>query len=267
MNDILFKRLAEYYGMKYKKTGEKFQIFDEESILHIDPVKNECYVQEHINIDGPIDEFDVITSINSYAIFGENKPNDEIVLILDTSSLPVNKVVSISKINGFKMSWLPRSLAESNIGIRHVIPYCCVMNTAGQILVYDREGSEKRLHGQKSIGYGGHINPIDMEDVEITTDDIIVKCMERELEEELGIQIDRTLIKFIYFYQSDKTEVDKVHSCISAIVTLLEPVDIALAGQNGTWTEVMDINIKDLENWSKILYREIRKDLLAPEEE
>ena len=44
--------------------------------------------------------------------------------------------------------------------LKQLISYCLLENEKGEILVYERlsGGGEERLHGQSSIGVGGHMN-------------------------------------------------------------------------------------------------------------
>ncbi|WP_442246660.1 Y-family DNA polymerase, partial [Staphylococcus aureus] len=51
---------------------------------------------------------------------------------------------------------------EEDPSYKHLISYCLLENEHGEILVYERlyGGGEARLHGQSSIGVGGHMNDV-----------------------------------------------------------------------------------------------------------
>ena len=60
------------------------------------------------------------------------------------------------------MSFMPRSAAETNPDYKQLIPYV-IMSYGGKYLNYVRgkRAGEKRLVGNRSMGIGGHVNPID----------------------------------------------------------------------------------------------------------
>ena len=51
---------------------------------------------------------------------------------------------------------------EEDPSYKQLISYCLLENENGEILVYERlsGGGEQRLHGQSSIGVGGHMNDV-----------------------------------------------------------------------------------------------------------
>ena len=59
-------------------------------------------------------------------------------------------------------SYLPRRLAENDPSYKQLIPYV-VLKHREQVFHYTRgqETNEKRLRALRSIGIGGHINPVD----------------------------------------------------------------------------------------------------------
>ena len=60
--------------------------------------------------------------------------------------------------------FMPRSLAEKDPSFKQLIPYV-IMACDGKYLTYVRgkRAGETRLVGNRSIGIGGHINPVDNE--------------------------------------------------------------------------------------------------------
>jgi len=79
--------------------------------------------------------------------------------------------------------FVERREAERHPAWKQSIPYC-IVRWEGQILVMERlrAQSESRLHGKRSIGVGGHVNPVDRE---AQGDDLLLSCAVRELHEEL----------------------------------------------------------------------------------
>lgn len=87
-------------------------------------------------------------------------------------------------------AWLPRPQAEEDPAWKQPIPYLMVRDAEGRVAVYRRAGTEARLHGQWSVGIGGHVEPADARaspgageilDVGAT----LRACARRELAEEL----------------------------------------------------------------------------------
>jgi len=80
------------------------------------------------------------------------------------------------------LSFQPRPDMETDPTWLQLIPYM-VLQHDGEVFHYTRgkSGGEKRLHALKSIGIGGHINPVDSH-----SDDPYRAGMMRELEEEVA---------------------------------------------------------------------------------
>jgi predicted NUDIX family phosphoesterase len=148
-----------------------------------------------------------------------------------------------------------REEAENNENLKQIIPYVLI-KLDNKILLYKRlsGGGENRLHDKYSIGIGGHINKIDVTDL----NDILMECVLREVNEELsGVKI--VGINYLGIVNLNETPVDRVHTgiVIEANVELSsifsnEPESIELCGFY-TWEELkqMDVNF---EGWaSKII--------------
>lgn len=120
------------------------------------------------------------------------------------------EVVARMQERGF---FVERRHAERDWTMKQVIPYCVVVR-GGQVLRTRRlpKGGESRLHGKRSIGIGGHLNPVDAPDV-------LGAGLRRELEEEL--EIDGTwTARTVGLLNDDTTEVGAVH------VGLVHVVDV-----------------------------------------
>lgn len=107
-------------------------------------------------------------------------------------------------VNQMNYALLPRDFADNKspealtLGyiFGQILSYVVVKNKKGQILTYQRKGKEEGLLGKWSIGVGGHISQQDFFTLinETHSDypalmDLIMRGTERELEEELGIDV------------------------------------------------------------------------------
>jgi predicted NUDIX family phosphoesterase len=120
--------------------------------------------------------------------------------------------------------FIPRTQAEKNPDYKQLIPY--VIMTCGQkylTYVRGRRGGEARLIGNRSIGIGGHINPVD--DMPLfNTDfyDAYLTAVKREVAEEVTVETTHT-DRIIALLNDDSTEVGKVHLGIVHYWTLDAP--------------------------------------------
>lgn len=135
--------------------------------------------------------------------YGEEKvlvvPKDKIPL-WEGIIPPSIEVLDILRKNS---SFILRNKAEGNPDLKQIIPYCVLMHTdeAGITRLFyaqRRNNADRELGGKWTIGMGGHINPEDSSfvklintKVEVRNLDIhhdfdvtILKCIERELQEE-----------------------------------------------------------------------------------
>lgn len=148
--------------------------------------------------------------------------------------------------------WHEKDAAEHDEDLRQVIPYMIIMSPQGRILAYERSGSEGRLHGKWSIGFGGHIEEADR--------DFYTGTM-RELKEELGLRDEA-------FFESDqlddyilcyKTPVDRVHMGVPFLLTVDEdepsPSSEIPEPHWKTVDELTDLSLEGrLEDWSEIAF-------------
>ena len=86
-------------------------------------------------------------------------------------------------------------------------------NEKNEILVYKRlsGGGESRLHGQSSIGVGGHMNDVIGAN---SVNEVLRVNAQRELEEEVGLlESNSQNLEYIGFINDDTNDVGKVHRC------------------------------------------------------
>jgi predicted NUDIX family phosphoesterase len=111
------------------------------------------------------------------------------------------------------LRFMPRPQAEKNPSYKQLIPYV-IINCNGKYLTYvrGRRAGETRLVGNRSIGIGGHINPIDNEIPLFDTDyrGLYNNAVEREVAEEVSIESGHT-DSIVALLNDDTTEVGSVH--------------------------------------------------------
>lgn len=81
------------------------------------------------------------------------------------------------------IEWIERKEAETNYSYKQIIPYVILRRQDGKVACYKRHGTEKRLHGLYSCGFGGHIEQCDSGGSVLET---VKNGMLRELSEEVS---------------------------------------------------------------------------------
>lgn len=118
--------------------------------------------------------------------------------------------------------FIPRSKAEADHDYKQLIPYV-IMAHNGKYLTYVRgkRAGETRLVSKRSIGIGGHINPIDNEAPLFGTDfkEIYNTAVQREVAEEVNIEAAHT-DRIVALLNDDTNEVGQVHLGIVHLWTL-----------------------------------------------
>lgn len=109
--------------------------------------------------------------------------------------------------------FVERRWAETHPEFKQPIPYVAVQR-GDQLLCLTRLGAqgEKRLHGKRSIGVGGHINPCDAPDAEATNGvELFARACLRELHEELILPDAPLPLRPIGLLNDETTPVGAVH--------------------------------------------------------
>jgi predicted NUDIX family phosphoesterase len=116
--------------------------------------------------------------------------------------------------------FMPRPKAENDPSFKQLIPYV-LLSHQGRILSYVRgkRAGETRLVGNRSIGIGGHINPVD--DMSLFGDfyETYLNAVKREVEEEIHVNTayqDR----IIALINDDSNAVGSVHLGVVHLWTL-----------------------------------------------
>ena len=87
--------------------------------------------------------------------------------------------------------FMPRSQVEKDPSFKQLIPYV-IMSHNGKYLTYVRgaRAGETRLVAKRSIGIGGHINPIDWTLFSVDAYKIYLEAVKREVAEEVSVETD-----------------------------------------------------------------------------
>jgi predicted NUDIX family phosphoesterase len=153
------------------------------------------------------------------------------------------------------------------------IGYAVIKHPQYGILAYQRKGSEGRLNGKISIGFGGHtsiqdIVPFDKTE-EIDLFSSVKEGLYREIEEEVYFSSEHGRLfnhtdycsdtELLGYIACDKTPVDKLHLGFVSLFTLHDKVISAQLGDHGKtlfWIpleEIKNVNLDDCEEWTKIV--------------
>ena len=142
--------------------------------------------------------------------------------------------------------WLPRSRCETDEGFRQIIPYCAV-KWQGKYLVYDRKGTEGRLHGFASLGVGGHIG----------IKETVFDGMQRELWEEARLATwQRTYLGNILH---DASPVDRVHLGLAYLIAAQQTPKPQEELLNARWKTLEECRREALEPWSRDLLERLKE--------
>lgn len=150
---------------------------------------------------------------------------------------------------------------EEDPSYKQLISYCLLENENDEILVYQRlsGGGEERLHGQSSVGVGGHMNNVVDAD---SINEVLRVNAQRELNEEVGLSEDRSQnMEYIGFINDDTNAVGKVHIGVvfkikvkSSDVEVRETDTLKI-----NWISQDEINdLNHFESWSALILKDLK---------
>jgi len=109
--------------------------------------------------------------------------------------------------------FMPRWQAEKDPAYKQIIPYV-IMTYDGKYLSYvrGRRAGETRLVGNRSIGIGGHINPIDADNSSLFAYlyENYLTAVQREVAEEVFVETTHT-DRIVALLNDDSNDVGRVH--------------------------------------------------------
>lgn len=160
----------------------------------------------------------------------------------------------------------PRHYIETDERFIHILPYC-VIRLNGKILGYNRasSGTEGRLHGNFSVGVGGHIDMVDTvydEDGLPILSATIFNSFHRELLEETGVSPDQVYgVRLVGILYDDSNDVGKTHIAFVHVIDVLNSYNPNTVIQeaeehllNARWLTVEEaIEQENPENWTRII--------------
>lgn len=150
---------------------------------------------------------------------------------------------------------------EEDPSYKQLISYCLLENENDEILVYQRlsGGGEERLHGQSSVGVGGHMNNVVGAD---SINEVLRVNAQRELNEEVGLSEDKSQnMEYIGFINDDTNAVGKVHIGVvfkikvkSSDVEVRETDTLKI-----NWISQDEINdLNHFESWSALILKDLK---------
>jgi predicted NUDIX family phosphoesterase len=117
---------------------------------------------------------------------------------------------------GDHLFFAERDYMENNSHYKQLIPYLLLQRGHGsdtRVLCYQRrtKHTEARLGGLWSVGFGGHIEPLDRDNDQVRTNGLVLATALREMEEETGLVPGAEALTLTGFINSDSDDVSSVH--------------------------------------------------------
>ncbi|MBN2804714.1 MAG: hypothetical protein JXR91_16585 [Deltaproteobacteria bacterium] len=151
--------------------------------------------------------------------------------------------------------------AENDPSLKQIIPYVVFKhNDTVFSYVRGKKAGETRLVGNRSIGIGGHVNPIDRKDLDGSDESedfpTYIEAVKREISEEVIVDEDIEPV-IVALLNDDSNEVGKVHFGVIHLCELSSP-SVKKREQQITESgflpikELLEKRNDELESWSKI---------------
>ncbi|MFH2093185.1 MAG: phosphoesterase [Pseudomonadota bacterium] len=171
------------------------------------------------------------------------------------SVVPLDLKSFVDQCTDAGFDFVDRPKAEKDPSFKQIIPYIVLQTSDLKITaLYKRKGSEKRLHDLYSLGIGGHINPIDVENKNNSFEQIMIAGMERELSEELNQMPTMDKPVFMGVISEEITDVGKVH--LGAVFRILtQTPEQYLPGEelfDFSWKKTDNLKHLNMELWSTL---------------
>lgn len=152
-----------------------------------------------------------------------------------------------------------RGDAEEDPRFKQPIPYV-VIRRDDEVFVYERlaGGGESRLHNKLSLGFGGHMNPMEGA---VAFSEVLKQNTDRELAEELYIrEEDKQNIVTLGLINDDENDVGKVHIGILSALQLASAAQVEVKEKDqiaGRWMKLSELKEENvyqrLEAWSQFV--------------
>lgn len=138
----------------------------------------------------------------------------------------------------------PESWVEDQSTLLEVATYTVMRRGEGDVFGYYRDGGEDRLHGQFSIGVGGHVEDKDFSEA----NPLLISAAVRENKEEVGVY-GTPRYKGILFSTEDDVSSDHLGVWFEMGVDHVPGGEID--GSFETWDALHE---KELETWSQMIF-------------
>ncbi len=182
------------------------------------------------------------------------------------SIVPMEFDLFVENCSNSGFEFINRSDAENDISLKQIIPYIILQTMdSANTAIYQRQGSEQRLHDLWSLGIGGHINPVDVNTSKDAFKKILITGMERELNEELEQRPkqEQEPPEFLGVISEDITDVGRVH--LGAVFRIMtKRPEKFLPGEElfqFTWEKTSRLSQLNLELWSTMVLELIDKNI------
>lgn len=189
-----------------------------------------------------------------------------LVMCVSKHTLHLEEGINTLSIQEKDIHFIQREIVDSSSPNFHAVgtmfpqllPYIAV-KCGEEYLTYARKGNETRLHGKRSMGFGGHV---DFTDWVGSVSDTLEETARRELAEELLLHED-IIITGDYIY-SNYDAVSQVHLGVIGIVEI-EDKSLVKPNQDEVldpqWLSISSIRgtLDKYERWSQILAKYLDK--------
>ncbi|EIF13304.1 MULTISPECIES: hypothetical protein [Bacillus] len=197
---------------------------------------------------------------------------DEIILAVPRSDVFQNEMLTFQGVNSederivkimaqieAHFFEIRRGDAEEDPRFKQPIPYV-VIRRDDEVFVYERlaGGGESRLHNKLSLGFGGHMNPMEGA---ASFSEVLKQNTDRELAEELYIrEEDKQNIVTLGLINDDENDVGKVHIGILSALQLASAAQVEVKEKDqiaGRWMKLSELKEENvyqrLEAWSQFV--------------
>ncbi|OQV50660.1 hypothetical protein [Bacillus velezensis] len=197
---------------------------------------------------------------------------DEIILAASRSDVFQNEMLTFQGVNSederivkimaqieTHFFEIRRGDAEEDPRFKQPIPYV-VIRRDDEVFVYERlaGGGESRLHNKLSLGFGGHMNPMEGA---ASFSEVLKQNTDRELAEELYIrEEDKQNIVTLGLINDDENDVGKVHIGILSALQLASAAQVEVKEKDqiaGRWMKLSELKEENvyqrLEAWSQFV--------------
>ena len=161
--------------------------------------------------------------------------------------------ISMEELNRLPQCFEKRALLEQDYSYKQLIAYALVFDDQGQVLIYQRCGSEKRLKGIWSAGIGGHVTD---EDRQITPYSTLLQGLKREFSEEIGLELQDGDVELLGMINEEETEVGHCHTGVVFRVNVASE-QMRFDKEIGLpqWKNPEELDLEKFELWSGLALR------------